>query len=232
MNEGIRLLKRGQYDRALAHLLNVHVDASDYPELSYYLGLCYTHLSRYDEALLYLEQVVNSELGFSHVYQSRMILGYIYAVTARYRLAEFEFRRVLEDGFDSARTHAALAYILHAQGQADDAIKELVRALELDADNVNALNSLGYILADSGRDPRKAVEYCRHALRRAPENPAYLDSLGWAYYRLGRSDEAREVLRKALERAPGNKEIAAHLREVMYGPGRPKGRGPARGGGA
>lgn len=217
MNEGIRLLKRGQYDRALQHLLNAHVDSPDYPELSYYLGLCYTHLGKHDEALLYLEQVVASELSFSHVYQSRMILGYIYSVTGRYRLAEFEFRKLLDDGFDSARTHAALGFVLHAQDDLPGATKELQRALELDPDNGNALNSLGFILADTGRDARKAVEYCRRALRRQPDNPAYLDSLGWAYYRLGRTDEAREVLRSALEAAPGNREIAAHLREVMHG---------------
>ena len=215
MNEGIRLLKRGQYERALEHLLNAHVERPDYPELSYYLGLCYTHLGRHDEALLYLEQVVSSELSFTHVYQSRMILGYIYSVTRRFRLAEFEFRKLLDDGFDSARTHAALAFVLHAQGNTDGAIAELERALELDPENSNALNSLGYILADTGRDPRRAVDCCRRALRRNPNNPAYLDSLGWAYHRLGRTDEARDVLRSALEASPRNKEIASHLRQVL-----------------
>ena len=97
MNEGIRLLKQGQYDRALQHLLDIHGDTPENPELSYYLGLCYTHMDKYDEALLYLEQVVSSELSFTHVYQSRMILGYIYAVTGRHRLAEFEFRGLLDD---------------------------------------------------------------------------------------------------------------------------------------
>ena len=217
MNEGIRLLKRGQHERALQHLLSAHVEKPDYPELSYYLGLCYTHLGRYDEALLYLEQVVSSELSFPHVYQSRMILGYIYSVTRRYRLAEFEFRKLLDDGFDSARTHAALGYVMHAQGNTDAAIAELERALELDPDNSTALNSLGYILADTRRDTRRAVDCCRRALRRNPNNPAYLDSLGWAYYRLGRAEEAREVLRSALEASPRNKEIAAHLRQVLHG---------------
>ena len=218
MNEGIRLLRRGQYERALQLLLDAHVESPEYPELSYYLGLCYTHLERYDEALLYLEQVVTSELSFTHVYQSRMILGYIYSVTGRYRLAEFEFRKLLEDGFDSARTHAALGYVLHAQNELTESVRELERAIELDPENGNALNSLGFILADTGKDPRKAVEYCRRALRRQPDNPAYLDSLGWAYYRLGRPDEARDMLRSALQAAPGNKEIASHLRQVMHGP--------------
>ena len=216
MNEGVRLLKRGQYERALEHLLNAHVASPEYPELSYYLGLCYTHLGKHDEALLYLEQVVTSELSFSHVYQSRMILGYIYSVTGRYRLAEFEFRKLLEDGFDSARTHAALGYVLHAQEDLDGAIEELERAIELDTDNANALNSLGFILADTKKDARRAVDFCQRAVRSAPRNASYLDSLGWAYYQLGRADEAREVLRKALELSPGNRDIAGHLKVVVH----------------
>lgn len=215
MNEGIRLLKQGQYDRALQHLLNIHSDTSENPELSYYLGLCYTHLDKYEEALLYLEQVVSSELSFTHVYQSRMILGYIYAVTGRHRLAEFEFMGLLDDGFDSAKTHAALGYALYAQGRHDESIAELERALELDPNNGNALNSLGFVLAETDRDARRAVDCCRRAVRIRPKSSAYLDSLGWAYYKLGRVEEAREALRSALNAAPGEKKIAAHLRQVM-----------------
>jgi tetratricopeptide (TPR) repeat protein len=214
MNEGIRLLKRGQYERALVHLLDLRVESEEYPELSYYLGLCYTHLEKYDEALLYLEQVVTSELSFTHIYQSRMILGYIYAVTNRHKLAEFEFRRILEEGFDSAKTHAALGYVLYKQDDIPTAIEELEQALRLDPDNSNALNSLGFLMVDSGQDPRRGLEYCRRAVRRQPQNAAYLDSLGWAYFKIGRFDEALETLRSALDASPGNKEIAGHLREV------------------
>ncbi len=215
MNEGIRLLKQGQYDWALQHLLTIYSDTPENPELSYYLGLCCTKLDKYDEALLYLEQVVSSELSFTHVYQSRMILGYIYAVTGRHRLAEFEFRSILDDGFDSAKTHAALGYTLYAQDQHDESIAELERALELDPNNGNALNSLGFVLAETGKDLRRAADYCRRAVRIRPRSPAYLDSLGWAYFKLGRVEEARAALGSALSAAPGEREIAGHLREVM-----------------
>jgi tetratricopeptide (TPR) repeat protein len=217
MSEGVRLLSAGHYERALQQFLNSDVDSREYPELSYYLGLCYTHLERYDEALLYLEQVVGSGLGFSHIYQARMILGYIYSVTKRYRLAEFEFRHLLDEGFDSARARAALAYVLHAQGELDEAIAELEHALELDGHHETALNSLGFILADHDIDARRAAELCRKAVQQNPKNASYLDSLGWAYYKLGQTEKARDVLREALELAPGNKAIASHLREIMYG---------------
>lgn len=215
MSEGVRLLRQGSPDRALQQLLAVDGDPENDPELAYYLGLCYTHLERYDEALLHLEQVVASELGFAYVYQSRMILGYVYAITHRYRLAEFEFRRILKDGFESAKSHAALAYVLHAQGEEEEAREELEAALQLDPENATALNSLGFILAESGGDLTRALDCCKRAVKAQPKNGAYQDSLGWVYYRLGRYDLAGSHLRTALELAPGSREIASHLKKVM-----------------
>lgn len=215
INDGIRLLKLGNAERALQQFLNVDADPQEHPELAYHLGLCYTHLEQYEEALVHLEQVVASELGFAYVYQARMILGYIYAVTHRFRLAEFEFRRLLKDGFESAKSHAALAFVLYQQGEAEEAEQELTTALELDADNPTALNSLGYILAETSGDLTRALDCCRKAVKEKPNNPAYLDSLGWVYYKLGRLDRAAENLRKALDLLPGNREIARHLKTVM-----------------
>ncbi|MDR3200918.1 MAG: tetratricopeptide repeat protein, partial [Spirochaetales bacterium] len=118
-DEGVRLFKNKRYEAALKEFLDIEAGVEEYPELSYYLGLCYTHLEKYDEALLYLEQVVASEAGLIHLYQSRMLLGLIYSMTKRHRLAEFEFRKLLEDGFESAKVYSALAYSLFSQKKAD-----------------------------------------------------------------------------------------------------------------
>jgi tetratricopeptide (TPR) repeat protein len=81
--------------------------------------------------------------------------------------------------------------------------------------NANALNSLGYIMAEEEIDLQEALKYCREAVRIKPENPSYLDSLGWACYRLGRYEEALAYLKKAHSNSGGHKTIASHLREVM-----------------
>ena len=53
---------------------------------------------------------------------------------------------------------------------------------------------------------------CKQAVDIAPRNAAYLDSLGWAYFRQNNYLEARANFRRALDLAPGNKEIAMHMR--------------------
>ncbi|MDR1625087.1 MAG: tetratricopeptide repeat protein [Spirochaetia bacterium] len=213
--EGVRLFRNKRYEAALREFLELQTVGGEYPELSYYLGLCYTHLEKYDEALLYLEQVVASEEGLIHLYQGRMLLGVIYAITKRYRLAEFEFRKLLDDGFESAKVYSALAYVLFLQRKPEQSIAFLEKALGLEEDNANALNSLGYILAEQNTRLAAARKCCERAVEKNPKNPAYLDSLGWVYYRLGNLKDARMLLRKAVEYAPRNKEILAHLRAVM-----------------
>jgi len=219
MNEGIRLYRQKKYREALDVFLSVHVEDAEQASLSYYIGLCYAHLDKNDEALLYLEQVVNSDIGFLHIYQSRMIMGYIYAISGRYRLAEFELNRLLEDGYESAKVYAALAYAVYAQGKTAPAIANLEKALNIDPDNANARNSLGFILAENNIQLDLAMEHCRRAVERSPENAAYLDSLALVYRRKGNLQQSKVLYEKAVRLSNGNAEIVAHYRELLHAAG-------------
>lgn len=219
MNEGIRLYRQRRYREALEVFLAVHASEDDQAALSYYLGLCYTHMGKHDEALLYLEQVVNSDIGFLHIYQSRMIMGYIYAISARYRLAEFELNRLLEDGYESAKVYAALAYTVHAQGKIAPAIANLEKALKIDPDNANALNSLGFILAENNINLDAALRYCGRATSLFPQNASYLDSLALVHRRLGNLQRSKEYYERAVRLSQGRREIVTHYKELLRSAG-------------
>jgi Flp pilus assembly protein TadD len=77
------------------------------------------------------------------------------------------------------------------------------------------MNGLGYILVDANIDPSRGLRFCRKAVDRSPQNAAYLDSLGWAYYKTGNTQEARVWLRRAFDIAPHNPVIRAHMRLVV-----------------
>ena len=217
LNEGIRLYRLKRWDLALAELLRIKTNrftAEENTELAYYLGLCYTKLERYDEALLYLEQVVTSGQDPLRVYQCRMTLAYIYVITKRTKMAEFELKRLSNNGFESAQLFATLAYAAWAQKRYKQAIDYYEKALDIDGRNTTALNGLGYVLVDTNMDLSRGLRCCKKAVDLRPQNPAYLDSLGWAYFKNGELLEARTWLRRALEAAPEMKEIKEHLGAV------------------
>lgn len=218
IQEGIRLYRLKRWDLALQELLKVSTDkfsSEENSELAYYLGLCHTKLGNFDDALLYLEQVVTaSNQDPFRTYQCRMTLAYIYVITKRSKMAEFELHRLANNGFESAQLYATLAYAAWAQKHYTDAVDYYEKALDLDSGNTTALNGLGFVLADTDIDPLRGLRYCRKAVDLRPQNAAYLDSLGWAYFKNGELLEARTWLRRAAEAAPEEKEIQQHLRTV------------------
>jgi tetratricopeptide (TPR) repeat protein len=215
LERAVKLYHAHRFDQALVELRALETETGTNPEIDYYVGLALTQLGKHEDALLALEKVVSSHFSFLHIMQARMVLGYIYSVTGRFRLAEFEFAKVNEMGLQSSQAMAALGYVFYAQKKVPESIEMLKKALESDPKNANALNSLGFIYAEEKMDLPKAIALCRQAVDLAPRNAAYLDSLGWAYFRQGNYLEARANFRRALDLAPGNREIASHMRLCM-----------------
>ena len=217
LNEGIKLYRLKRWDRALVELIAVNTEnftSEENIELAYYLGLCYTKMERYDDALLYLEQVVTSGHDLLRSFQCRMTLAYIYVITKRSKLAEFELKRLVSSGFESAQLYTTLAYAALSQKHFKQAVDYYEKALDLDENNATALNGLGYILVDNNLDIIRGLRCCKKAVDIKPQNPAYLDSLGWAYYKNGELLEARTWLRRALDAGPELDEIKEHFKKV------------------
>jgi len=84
-----------------------------------------------------------------------------------------------------------------------------------------AMNSLGFLFAERGERLDEAVRLIQKALEAEPENGAYLDSLGWAYHKQGKSDLAVRYLEQANERQSGNSEILEHLGDAHLKAGNP-----------
>ena len=216
LKDGIRLYQNDKYEDALVVFLGIPAGASgNNIELAYYIGLCYARLERYDDSLVYLEQVVTADTDLARVYQCRMVLSVIYTMTGRTRLADFELRKLIESGYESSQVFCSLGFVAYEHKNIDEATEWYEKALALDSLNPTALNGLGFVLADSGRELTRALTMCKKATDIQPENPAYLDSLGWVYYKLGLEVEAKTFTRRAREKAPQNSVISGHLTEIM-----------------
>lgn len=79
-----------------------------------------------------------------------------------------------------------------------EAERNLKAFLELDPDNAEVLNFLGYFYAERGVNLKEAEELLNRALKLEPDNPFYLDSLGWVYFRMGRCREALDHVQRAV----------------------------------
>jgi tetratricopeptide (TPR) repeat protein len=130
--------------------------------------------------------------------------------------------KVYDDGLrvlgDDRRLLYARALVAEQLDRIEDAERDLRRIVTLDPEDADALNALGYTLADRTDRHEEALELIKKALEKKPNEAAIVDSMGWVQYRLGNKDESLKFLRQAYELKP-DPEIAAHLGEVLWSAG-------------
>ncbi|WP_315967317.1 tetratricopeptide repeat protein [Corallococcus exiguus] len=114
----------------------------------------------------------------------------------------------------------ALATLLERQGDVAGALSRMRGVLALKPDHSAALNFMGYVMAQRGRDLDEAERLVRRALALRPDNGAYVDSLGWVLFQRGDAKKAVEVLERAVELAPDDPAILEHLGDAYLKAGR------------
>ena len=107
------------------------------------------------------------------------------------------------------------ALIAERINKLDIAEIDLKKILEIDPDNVEALNALGYTLLNNPGRYAEAEKFLRKALALEPNEAVIIDSYGWLQFKLGNFEAALKYLQQAYEKQPEN-EIAAHLAEVLW----------------
>jgi len=112
------------------------------------------------------------------------------------------------------------ATILDKQKNYTAAEVEYKKALAIAPDNPGVLNDYGYMLADLGIRLPEALAMIQKAVQLDPQNGAYLDSLGWVYFKLGQFGPAEQNLHQAIDRTPTDASIHDHLGEVYEKTGR------------
>ncbi|VAW96047.1 FIG140336: TPR domain protein [hydrothermal vent metagenome] len=116
---------------------------------------------------------------------------------------------------DNTQLLYARALMADKLNRLDVAEDDLKNILAREPNNAQALNALGYTLADRTDRYAEALEYIERAHRLRPNDAAIKDSLGWIQYRLGNTSEAIKYLREAFKLMK-DPEIAAHLGEVLW----------------
>jgi len=212
LQDGLRLYHQGLYDQALYFLEDI--DPLEQPEAAYYQALSYSKLQRAAEALEALELVLVQETNLLKLVQAKMIRAFLLTTEKRYVEAEQALGAMIGEGIESVQVYSNYGYVLWALNRGNEGVAWLNKALAKDPENSNALNSMGYMLADQGVLLDKALTFCLRALALRTDSSAYLDSVGWVYHKMGQDQQALTHLQKAAAAEPENLDYRIHLVEV------------------
>ncbi|HEY2119703.1 MAG TPA: tetratricopeptide repeat protein [Candidatus Acidoferrum sp.] len=167
-----------------------------------------------DEAVKLLQGSLKSNVADRDIYLN---IAQVYERARRYQEAEdaaHKAEAIPGDPRENEMTWFLLGAIYERQKQFDKAEEEFKKVLNVNPKNAAALNYYGYMLADRGLRLDEAREMIQRALDQEPFSGAYLDSLGWVYYKQNKLDEAEAALHKAVERESHDPTIRGHLGDV------------------
>lgn len=169
---------------------------------------------RDDEAVAAARRVVS--LAPDSLAPNALLAGILQS-RKRYAEAESVWMEVQRRFPDRAHVGLEIAFCREQHGDLEGAVSAARDALAGDPEDAEALNFLGYLFADHDRDLSEAESLIGRALAKEPDNGAFVDSMGWVYYRQGRLEAARSELERAVRLSGGDPTVHEHLGDVYNG---------------
>ncbi len=222
---GVILYKAGQYNAAMAQLMEVLSINDKIPETYFYIGKAYEEMQKMNLSIVYYKKAnklrpsIEMQIHIGYLYsqindfenaakyidaaikmEPNDSKPYFYKGLALSRNSEFAeaekmLRKAIEIKNDDTY-YFYLATVQEKQNKIEDTINSLKKALEYNPKNAMVYNYLGYLYAEMNINLDESIELIQKALALSPSNGAYLDSLGWAYYKKG---DLKQALKKLLQ---------------------------------
>ncbi|MEJ2672705.1 MAG: tetratricopeptide repeat protein [Deltaproteobacteria bacterium] len=137
--------------------------------------------------------------------------SYFYEEDGQWDRAVQALRKGLTKVKRPAEIHFRLAVLYEKQNNRKNSIVQIKKVLELDPNNPDAQNFLGYTYAEGGINLDEAERLIREALQAKPNSGQIIDSLGWVFYKKGQYDKAVAELERAHRIMPKDGTVAEHL---------------------
>jgi tetratricopeptide (TPR) repeat protein len=176
----------------------------------------YVSEKEYDKAEDIIKEAIRNGISSGPIYAA---LGYLSGLKGDNRGAAEYYDVALEKDPGNALYMFYLAVSLDSAGKRQEAITELEAAVNTEGTPPELYNYLGYMYAEQGHELDRAVELIKKAIEIDPGNAAYMDSLGWAYYKKGLYDKALTEVTRASVYLPDDPVVREHLGDIYYATG-------------
>ena len=204
--------EKGELEKAVTWYQSIQ-QGNNYFDAQIRLGLLIAKRGNLDEARQHIQGIrIENEQQKNIIIQAE---GELLIEQKLYKDAMDVYNKALQNNPGDPDMLYARAMLAEKIDRLDILEQDLRAIIELDPENAQALNALGYTLADRTDRYQEAYTFIKKALELKPNDFYILDSMGWVLYRLGRLDESIEYLNKALTERH-DPEIAAHLGEVLW----------------
>jgi tetratricopeptide (TPR) repeat protein len=187
-----QLADTGQLDQAVADMRSMLKGGAEDRDVYVRLGIVYTRAKQWNDALQALAKAEEVSTKADDKAYVIFLRGDLYQRQKNFDAAEVEFKKVLS------------------------------MTPPTDPQAAATLNYLGYMNADRGVKLEESLNLIKQALTFEPNNPAYLDSIGWAYFKLGKYDLAEDNLNKAASHMGSDPTVQEHLGDLYQKTGRLK----------
>ncbi len=171
----------------------------------YWLAQALAYDNRTDEAIEAITKAIEIDDDKD---EFRFIEAWIYSHAKRWDDAVLKFQQLMKDFSDKKAlvllSQFSLSNIYVQKGEVKKGEEILEKVLEVNPENSQVNNDLGYLWADQGKNLEQAEKMIRKALASDPENGAYLDSLGWVLFKLGKYEESIGPLEQATQKTVGS----------------------------
>ena len=210
-----------QYDLAVATYRQVPADSPEHSAAELGRAEALRRAAKPDAAIEVLERLSLDVPSQPMVFSA---LGDLYRQQEKYEAAVRAYDKAIEFTEEGA---AGEWFLLYARGISQERLKDwdkaeadLRHALELNPEQPQVLNYLGYSMVERRENLEEALGMIERAVAARPDSGYILDSLGWVQYRLGRYDEAVGNMEKAVELMPVDAVVNDHLGDVFWAVGR------------
>jgi tetratricopeptide (TPR) repeat protein len=183
------------------------------------LGIAYLQKNDNEQAIATFKSAIKRQAQPS--FRLQMLLGIALSQANRDSEAIEILERALKSGdqgtnAERVQVYSTLGIAYDRLGKVAESQRSYEEALKLDPENALVLNNLAYSLSEQDQQLERCLEMAKIAVQKEPNNGAYLDTIGWVYFKLGNYEEARFWIEKALSAGRESPAVLEHLGDVYH----------------